>query len=215
MSAEVSRREFLYGAEAVMLASLLNLAYAHAAPEDLAGDEEFWKKIRSAYVRDPKLINLNNGGVAPAPTSVLDAEIEAIRYSNRLPAYRMWHDLEPGIEDVRKRLAQMWNADPECIAITRNASESLQIAQFGLDLQPGDEVLTTSQDYPRMITPWPQGERRRRTGLKQLNFAVPVKKPENLIAVYERNITAKTKVIHVSQVCFMTGQIFPIKEICA
>ena len=79
MSAEVSRREFLYGAEAVMLASLLNLAYAHAAPEDLAGDEEFWKKIRSAYVRDPKLINLNNGGVAPAPTSVLDAEIEAIR----------------------------------------------------------------------------------------------------------------------------------------
>src|SRR5437762_1078007 len=160
MSAEVSRREFLYGAEAVMLASLLNLAYAHAAPEDLAGDEEFWKKIRSAYVRDPKLINLNNGGVAPAPTSVLDAEIEAIRYSNRLPAYRMWHDLEPGIEDVRKRLAQMWNADPECVAITRNASESLQIAQFGLDLQPGDEVLTTSQDYPRMITTWQQRERR-------------------------------------------------------
>src|SRR2546429_5145973 len=83
MSAEVSRREFLYGAEAVMLASLLNLAYAHAAPEDLAGDEEFWKKIRSAYVRDPKLINLNNGGVAPAPTSVLDAEIED-RKSTRL-----------------------------------------------------------------------------------------------------------------------------------
>ena len=81
MSAEVSRREFLYGAEAVMLASLLNLAYAHAAPEDLAGDEEFWKKIRSAYVRDPKLINLNNGGVAPAPTS----GHEKREYSRRVP----------------------------------------------------------------------------------------------------------------------------------
>ncbi len=215
MSAEVSRREFLYGAEAVMLASLLNLAYAHAAPEDLAGDEEFWKKIRSAYVRDPKLINLNNGGVAPAPTSVLDAEIEAIRYSNRLPAYRMWHDLEPGIEDVRKRLAQMWNADPECIAITRNASESLQIAQFGLDLQPGDEVLTTSQDYPRMITTWQQRERREKIVLKQLNFAVPVHHPADLVEMFERGITRRTRVIHVSQVVFMTGQIFPVKQICA
>ncbi|HEX2715191.1 MAG TPA: aminotransferase class V-fold PLP-dependent enzyme, partial [Candidatus Acidoferrales bacterium] len=160
MSTEVSRRDFLYGAEAVVLASLLNRAYAGVAPEDLAGDEEYWKKIRSAYARDPKLINLNNGGVAPSPNSVLEAEIEAIRYSNQLPAYRMWHDLEPGIEDVRKKLARMWNADPECIAITRNASESLQIAQFGLDLQPGDEVLTTSQDYPRMITTWKQRERR-------------------------------------------------------
>src|ERR1700745_450973 len=97
------------------------------------GDEESWTKMRSASVRDPKLINLNNGGVAPAPTGVLDAEIEAIRYSNQLPAYRMWHDLEPGIEDVRKRLAQMWDADPECIAITRNASESPQNAHVRLD----------------------------------------------------------------------------------
>jgi selenocysteine lyase/cysteine desulfurase len=215
MSAEVSRREFLYGAEAVVLASLLNRAYARVAPEDLAGDEEFWAKIRSAYVRDPKLINLNNGGVAPAPTGVLDAEIEAIRYSNQLPAYRMWHDLEPGIEGVRKRLAQMWNADPECIAITRNASESLQIAQFGLDLRPGDEILTTSQDYPRMITTWQQRERREKIILKQLNFAVPVRHPADLVQMFERAITPRTRVIHVSHVVFMTGQIFPVREICA
>jgi len=46
---------------------------------------------------------------------VLDAEIEAIRYSNQLPSYRMWHDLEPRIEDVRKSLAHMWNADPNAL----------------------------------------------------------------------------------------------------
>ena len=38
------------------------------------------------------------------------------------------------------------------MAITRNASESLEICIFGLDLKPGDEVLTTNQDYGRMIT---------------------------------------------------------------
>jgi selenocysteine lyase/cysteine desulfurase len=215
MSTEVSRRDFLRGAEAILLASVLNRAYARVPPEELAGDEDFWKQIRGAYGRDPKLLNLNNGGVAPAPTAVLDAEIEAIRYSNQLPAYRMWHDLEPGIEDVRKKLARMWNADPESIAITRNASESLQIAQFGLDLQPGDEVLTTSQDYPRMITTWQQRERREKIVLKQLDFSVPVKNSADLVRLFEQGITPRTRVIHVSQVVFMTGQIFPVKDICA
>ena len=215
MTAEVSRRDFLRGAEAIVMAGFLSRAYAGVSPETLAGDEDFWKQIRSAYGRDPKILNLNNGGVAPAPTAVLDAEIEAIRYSNQLPAYRMWHDLEPGIEDVRKKLARMWGADPECIAITRNASESLQIAQFGLDLQPGDEVLTTSQDYPRMITTWQQRERREKILLKQLDFSVPVKNPADLVRLFEQGITPRTRVIHVSQVVFMTGQIFPIKDICA
>ena len=215
MPAEVTRREFLHGAEAVVLAGLLDRAYAHVAPENLASDEDYWKQVRAAYVRDPQILNLNNGGCAPSPSSVLDAEIEAIRYSNRLPTYRMWGELEPKIEDVRKKMAHMWGADPECIAITRNASESLQIAQFGLDLRPGDEILLTSQDYPRMITTWQQRERRDNVVLRQLDFDVPVTDPADLVHLYERAITARTRVIHVSQVVFMTGQILPVKEICA
>lgn len=215
MLAKATRRDFLRGAEAILIAGALNRAYANVSLEAVVGDEAFWTQIRNAYIQDPEILNLNNGGVAPAPTSVLNAEIEAIRYSNQLPAYRMWHDLEPGIEDVRKKLAHFWNADPECIAITRNASESLQIAQFGLDLQPGDEVLTTSQDYPRMITTWQQRARREKIVLKQLDFPVPVDNSSELVRLFEQAITPRTRVIHVSQVVFMTGQIFPIKEICA
>ena len=210
-----SRRSFLLGAKAVAVASVLNRAYADVSAEAVAGDENFWKGIRHAYLRDPKIVNLNNGGVAPAPVTVLNAEIEAIRYSNLLPAYRMWHDLEPRIEDVRKNVARMWNADPECVAITRNASESLQIAQFGLDLEPGDEVLTTSQDYPRMITTWQQRGRREKIVLKQLDFNVPVNDLDDLVRLFEQAITPRTRVIHMSHVVFMTGQIFPVKEICA
>ena len=215
MNTEMNRRDFLLGANAVVVAAMLNPAYASASPEDVAADETFWSKISAAYGKDPALVNLNNGGVAPSPNSVLEAQIDAIRYSNQLPAYRMWHDLEPKIEDVRKKLASMWNADPECIAITRNASESLQIAQFGMDLAPGDEVLLTSQDYPRMITTWQQRERREKIVLKQVDFAVPVKNSSDLVHLYEQAITPRTRVIHVSQVVFMTGQIFPVKEICA
>src|SRR5277367_794358 len=215
MPVEVSRRNFLLGAQALVVAGVLNRAYAGVPVEDVAADENFWKTVRDAYPHDPNILNLNNGGVAPAPTSVVDAEIEAIRYSNQLPAYRMWRDLEPKIEDLGKKLAHMWSADPECIAITRNASESLQIAQFGIDLAPGDEVLTTSQDYPRMITAWEQRGRREKIVLKQLDFAVPVTISADLVHLYEQAITPRTRVIHVSQVGFMTGQRFPVKEICA
>jgi isopenicillin-N epimerase len=215
MPTDLTRRDFLRGAEALALVSFLNRAYAGVPPKRLAQDEDFWEKIRAAYVRDDKLLNFNNGGVAPAPIPVINAEIEAIRYSNLLPSYRMWHDLEPKIEDVRKKIAQIWNADPECIAITRNASESLQIAQFGLDLQAGDEVLTTSQDYPRMITTWQQRERRDKIILKQLDFSVPVSDPNDLMRLFEQAITPRTRVIHFSQIVFMTGQIFPVREICA
>src|SRR4051812_32956113 len=140
----VSRRDFLIGANAVALAVAANRAYAALPPQQAAGEEAFWEQIRRAYVLDPKLLNFNNGGCAPAPMSVMHAQIDAIQYSNLLPVERMWGELEPKIEDVRKRLAVMWKTDPECVAITRNASESLQIAQFGLDLKPGDEVLLTS-----------------------------------------------------------------------
>jgi isopenicillin-N epimerase len=215
MPLNLNRRDFLRGTQAIAVATLLNRAYAHVLPETVAGDEDFWKHIRRAYVRDPNILNLNNGGVAPSPAIVVDAEIEALRYSNLLPSYHMWRELEPRIEDVRKTLARMWNADPECIAITRNASESLQIAQFGLDLAPGDEVLITSQDYPRMITTWQQRQRREKIVMKQLDFAVPVKDPADLVRLFEQAITPRTHVIHVSHVGFMTGQIFPVKEICA
>jgi len=63
-------------------------------------------------------------------------------------------------EDVRKRLARAFGCDPEEVALTRNASEGLEICQLGLDLSKGDEILTTNQDYPRMITTFKQRERR-------------------------------------------------------
>jgi isopenicillin-N epimerase len=221
MAAPFTRRNFLLGSQALVLANALSRApnfspaAPNMAPADSAAAEAYWAQIRAAYTQDAKLLNFNNGGCAPAPTSVLDAEIDAIRYSNLLPSYRMWHDLEPNIENVREKLAHMWNADPGCIAITRNASESLQIAQFGLDLRPGDEVLTTSQDYPRMITTWQQRARREKIVLKQLDFAAPVTNQDDLVRLFEQNITPRTKVIHISQIVFMTGQIFPVKDICA
>ena len=130
------------------------------------------------------------------------------------PAYFMWSIVEPEVESVRRRLAESFGCDVEEIAITRNASEGLENVQMGLELQRGDEVLTTNQDYPRMITTWNQRVRRDGIVLKQISFPVPPPSLDDLYQRIERAVTPKTKVIHICHITNLTGQIFPVKRIC-
>jgi selenocysteine lyase/cysteine desulfurase len=182
--------------------------------DQLAYDEDFWGRIQQAFEVDRSIINLNNGGVSPNPASVNSALKRYIDYSNKGPSYFMWQHLEPNIELVREKLSYAFGADKEEIAITRNASESLENIQFGLKLKAGDEIIITTQDYPRMLTTWEQRKRRDEIVIKKVAYSVPVKSFDELISKIEKAITSKTKVIHISHVIFLTGQIFPVKEIC-
>ncbi len=183
-------------------------------PAEVARDEDFWLGIQQAFTLDRTLINLNNGGVSPSPRVVQEAMRRYLEYSNTAPVYTMWQVLEPEIESVRRRLAASFGCDPEEMAITRNASEALEIVQLGIPLERGDEVLTTTQDYPRMITTWKQRERRDGIVLKQITFPVPPPSQDDLARRIEAAITPRTKVIHVCHITNLTGQIFPIKKIC-
>lgn len=183
-------------------------------PDETARDEDYWLEIQQAFTVDRNIINLNNGGVSPSPKIVQDAMRRQLEFSNMAPAYTMWTVLEPEIESVRTRLAASFGCDPEEMAITRNASEALEIAQLGMDLKPGDEVLTTDQDYPRMITTWQQRERRDGIKLKMISFPTPPPSMDDLFERFERAVTPRTRVIHFCHITNLTGQIFPVKKIC-
>src|SRR2546425_11535366 len=133
--------------------------------------------------------------------------------STLFPYTTLFRSLEPEIESVRRRVAADFGCDPEELAITRNASEALEIGQLGMTLQRGDEVLTTTQDYPRMITTWSQRERRDGIVLKQIRFPVPPPSQDDLARRVAEAITPRTKVIHVCHITNLTGQIFPIRKI--
>src|SRR2546426_771913 len=182
-------------------------------PADVARDEDFWLGIQQAFTLDRTLINLNNGGVSPSPRIVQEAMQRYLALSNEAPVVTMWQWLEPEIEAVRLRLAADFGCDPEEMAITRNASEALEIVQLGMPLRRGDEVLTTTQDYPRMITTWRQRERRDGIVLKQIPFPVPPPSQDDLARRFAEAITPRTKVIHVCHITNLTGQIFPIRKI--
>ncbi len=181
---------------------------------EVARDELYWREVQQAFTLDRTIINLNNGGVCPSPRVVLEALERYLEFSNQVPPYHMWQVLEPNIESVRRDLAADLGADPETVAITRNASEALQIAQLGLDLAPGDEVLTTNQDYGRMLQTWDQRVARDGIRLTKISFPVPPTQAD-LIARFEAAITPTTKVIHFCHITNLTGHIFPVREICA
>src|SRR2546421_1143101 len=182
-------------------------------PADVARDEDFWLGIQQAFTLDRTLINLNNGGVSPSPRVVQEAMRRYLEYSNTAPVYTMWQVLEPEIESVRRRLAASFGCDPEEMAITRNASEALETVQLGIPLERGDEVLTTTQDYPRMLTTWHQRERRDGIVVREITFPIPPPSQEDLAERIARAITPKTKLIHVCHITNLTGQIFPIRQI--
>jgi selenocysteine lyase/cysteine desulfurase len=203
-----------FQADAVARAQSANALTAGRPADTVARDEDYWFQIRHAFTVNRNIINLNNGGVSPSPKMVMETEKRFLEIQNMGPSYYMWRVLEPELETARRRLAQTFGCDPEEIAITRNASEALEIVQMGMDLKAGDEVLTTNQDYPRMITTWQQRERRDGIVLKQIKFPVPPESLKQLHNLIEQAITPKTRVIHICHITNRTGQIFPVKSIC-
>ncbi|MEX1187166.1 MAG: aminotransferase class V-fold PLP-dependent enzyme [Gemmatimonadaceae bacterium] len=182
-------------------------------PSAVADDEAYWAEIQRAFDADRTMINLNNGGVSPTPSHVLEAMIRDLRFSNELPVEHMWRVLEPRIESVRRDLARDFGCDPEEMAITRNASEALETMIFGIHLEPGDEVLLTNQNYGRMITSWEQRARREGIVVRQISFDVPPPSMSYLVRQFEKAITPRTRVIEVTHITNLTGQIMPVREL--
>ena len=188
-------------------------AVAGRSPDDVAKDEDYWREIQSAFTLDRTILNFNNGHHCPMPRVVLEAVKRYMDLENQAPGYYGGMINRNG-ETVRRRLAAEVGCDPEEIAITRNSSESLQIVQNGIDLKADDEVITTEQDYPRMLTTWDQRMRRDKIKVTRLQFPVPTTQ-DDLFQRFEKAITPKTKAIHFTHITNLTGQLFPVKRLCA
>jgi selenocysteine lyase/cysteine desulfurase len=189
-----------------------NVVAGHRSAEELADDEAYWTEIQRAFDTDRTIISLNNGGVSPTPSHVLEAMIRDLKFTNESPADHMWRLLEPRVESVRRDLARDFGCDPEEMAITRNASEANEIMIMGLDLRRGDEVVVTNQNYGRMINTWKQRERREGIVLKQVSFKVPPSSLSYIADQIKAAVTPRTKAIEFPHITNLTGQIMPVKE---
>jgi len=187
---------------------------ANTSAFETARNESFWFPVQQAFRTDRSLINLNNGGVHPAPAVVIDAVKRYMDFSNGAPAHNSWRILRPRKELIRKKLADTFGCSPEEIALVRNVTEAMQIALLGIDLNPGDEILTTSHDYPSMKNAVLQREKLEGVKVTMFDFPYPPDDLNVLTDLFKKNITSKTKLILFCHITNLTGQIFPVRDIC-
>ncbi len=204
--------------------SLANTAYARqldmanslldaGSPESDATNEDYWQFIQKEYTVNPNIINLNNGGVSPAPKVAQAALHRFNDMANEGPSYYMWRIMDQGREPLRFQLAQLAGCNTEEIAINRNATEALNTVIFGLPLQKGDEVIGTLQDYPNMIQAWKQRQQRDGIVYKQLSFDFPLENDEAIVQAFARAITSRTRLLHITHIINWVGQILPVRKI--
>lgn len=186
----------------------------HLSPIDAAMDEDYWATIQQAFSVTRGIVNLNNGGVSPSPRMVTEAFVRYTWQQEDATAYTMWQILEPQSETVRTGLAEVFGCSAEEIAITRNASESLEILLMGMDFKSGDEILTSTQDYPRMLTTLKQRELREGLKLNLIKIPIAPNNVDDIASAFERAVTPRTKLILVSHQINLTGQILPVRKVC-
>lgn len=180
---------------------------------EVALNDEYWSVIGESFPASRGLVNLNSGWTSPSPKVVQEA-FARYKHSEDATSSTMWQMLEPQAETIRAGLAELFGCDSDEIAITRNASESLQILLFGIDLRSDDEVIATSQDYPRMLAALRQRELREGPKLKLVTIPLAPESTDEIVDVIESAITPKTRAILISHMINITGQIMPVSKIC-
>ena len=216
----MDKRNFIKTLGALSVSSLVSASeltkiksVSHSLPKTRS-DEELWATIRSHYTLKDDYINLESGYYSIIPNPVLEHFIKHVRHVNIEGSYYMRNDLKKNKDRVISELADLVGSTSDQIAITRNTTESLDLVISGFQWKKGDEAIFAKQDYGSMKEMFEQISSR--YGVKNKIVSVPnhPKNDEEIVSIYENQITDKTKLIMVCHMINITGQILPIKKIC-
>lgn len=178
-------------------------------------DEDFWTNIRSQFHIDENFIDLRANGASPVPKIVLQNFMTDWQYVEALPSYRNNEHLEHSTSLLREKIAQQINCSSKEIAIMRNTTEALNNAIMGIPLMKDDEVIASVHEYDSMMACLYQRQIKDGITIKQIDIPLTITNTEEVLALWEKAITPKTKMFLISHIVWISGQIYPVKEICA
>jgi len=211
----MNKRDFLKTAGAVSLAALLDSpAFAARAPAELAQDEAFWAEIRTHFPTNNRFINLENGFYCFQPKDVFDAFVANAGAINGEASHYMRTKLDTDVVKMRTALAAFAGVPVEEIVVTRNTTESLDTIINGIPWQPGDEAVMATQDYGSMMDMFALQARRHGIVNRIVQLPLDPASDAEIIEIYRKAITPKTKLLMVSHIVGGTGQVLPVAAIC-
>ena len=177
-------------------------------------NEDYWKKVAGMYHQNVKFINLESGYFSPSPESVKDYWVNFVNEINESPSYYMRTRQNEMREKVREKLAKYAGVAKDELVLTRNTTESMNIIIQGIKLEEGDEILRTNLEYPNMIQALDMRERRFGTKVRIVDVPIHPISQDEIVEKVIGAVNKKTKVILISHMVFLNGQVFPVKEVC-
>ena len=177
-------------------------------------EDKLWKTVRSHYTLKEEYINLESGYYNIIPNPILEHFINHVKHVNIEGSFYMRKDLNKNKDRVTSELANLVGSSSDQIAITRNATESLDLVISGFPWKKGDEAIYAKQDYGTMKEMFEQISNRYGVVNKVISVPNHPKNDEEIVSLYESQITSNTKLIMVCHMINITGQILPIKKIC-
>ena len=218
----MDRRAFLKGTTLAGLAAPLLLSQVQQAvaavsgksAEALAQDEGFWRSVRGDYRLKPDYINLENGYYCFMPEATLERQVAHLRRVNYEGSYYMRTVRQDNKRLVAEKVGAVVGPPAEEIAITRNTTESLDLVIGGLDWKAGDEAVLAEQDYGAMQNHFKLVARRYGVVNKVVSVPNHPESDEALVALYANAITDKTRLLMISHMINITGQVLPVRKIC-
>jgi len=181
--------------------------------EDESPDGVYWNAVRRHFLFQDGVIMMNNGTVGPMPKPVFNTLMKTFKVQATNP-YDVYNFIPTKREEVRRKVAEFINADPEEVAITRNTTEGLNFIANGLDLEEGDEVILSTMEHPGGTHPWNLKEKRYGIKIVYVPIGLPPASVDEFVSGFEKSITPKTRVISISHTVYISGLISPLKELC-
>jgi selenocysteine lyase/cysteine desulfurase len=220
----IERRSFLKtsfsslaaGALLTELAREPLLAKARTTAGALAGgddSEDYWDLVKAQFTFAAGLYYFNNASLGPSPELVADATENFRRTLDGFPSKYMWGGWNTDKELVRQNAAQVFGASPEEIALIHNTTEGMNVVAASMDLDPGDEVILADHEHSSGTIPWKYWQESR--GIKLVRPTLPLlpESPGEIVDVYRRAITPRTRVISMCHMVNTNGMILPVREV--
>jgi selenocysteine lyase/cysteine desulfurase len=186
-----------------------------SADVESASGAALWRRVRKEFQFHPGLIHLNCGSLGATPRVVTDAVSSGLYDLEGNPAVKTFRWGGEAMEVVRTQAAEFIGADAEEVAITRNTTEAMNAVATGIDLEPGDEVLTTNHEHGGGMVCWQYLRKYRGIEIKYIEMPKPVRTKQEIVNLVREHLTPRTKVCSFSHIETINGVIMPLAEIAA
>ncbi len=205
------------GTMAIPSCAISNKAIEEAAPIPINKisdhSEAFWESIKKQFVFAPALRYFNNASLGPSAIPIQEATNEFRAQLDGFPSKYMWGGWKEAKEETRQQVADLFSVSAEEIALIHNTTEGMNLIARSFDLAPGDEVILADHEHASGTIPWEVWQETKGIQLVRPTLPILPDSVEEIVDIYRKAITPKTKVISMCHIINTNGMILPVKEV--